>query len=416
MNLFKESKNMKLILLLMISVLNGCSEPKEQTNDTKDEAISKKVEVQQKPVIVGAARFDEYLPLLKGKKVGLLVNHTAVVNNTHLVDTLLSRGVKIAKIYGPEHGFRGTAADGEHVASTVDKKTGIPIVSLYGSKRYPSKEDLQGVDVIIFDIQDVGARFYTFISSMSYMMEAAAEQGKEMIILDRPNPNGHYVDGPIMQKEFTSFIGLHQVPIVHGMTVGEYAKMVNGEYWLKDSLQVKLTVVPVANYDHNTFYELPIKPSPNLPNMRSIYLYPSLGLFEATEMSVGRGTDKQFQVLGAPNFRDGDFYFTPVEKPGAKDPKHQGKKLRGYDLTTLDTEELKDLKQVDLEWLIKSYENYPEKNKFFLSHLHKLAGTKELEQQIKAGLSEEEIRITWREGIEDYKKMRKKYLLYPDFE
>ena len=407
---------MKLFLPLLFLIFNNCSDPANSSGKTEIKEENKMVMEAEKPVIVGAARFDEYIKGLQGKRVALLVNHTAEVNGTHLVDTLLAQGINIVKIFGPEHGFRGTAPDGEKISSTIDQKTGIPIISLYGNNRKPTPEDMKGVDVVIFDIQDVGARFYTFISSMSYMMEAAAENNVKMIVLDRPNPNGHYVDGPVMQKEFTSFIGLHQVPLVHGMTVGEYAKMVNEEGWLKNGVKADLQAIPVKNYTHKTRYNLPLKPSPNLPNMRAIYLYPSLGPFEATQMSVGRGTDKQFQILAAPDFPDGDYYVTPVDKEGAKDPKYEGKKIRGYDFTNLSEEELAKLGKVDLQYLINVYQKYPEKDKFFLSHFHKLAGTKELEQQIKNGMSEEDIRKTWQNGLEEFKKIRKKYLIYEDFE
>ncbi len=367
--------------------------------------------------VPAAERFDVYLPQLQGKRIGAVVNHTSVLGETHLVDTLLKLGIRIEKIFAPEHGFRGTADAGEHVRDGRDASTGIPLVSLYGSKKKPGKAELEGLDLVLFDIQDVGARFYTYISTMSYVMEACAEQGLPMLVLDRPNPNGHYVDGPVLKKAYSSFVGLHEVPVVHGMTVGEYARMVNGEGWLAGGIQCSLTVAPCKNYDHTTRYQLPVKPSPNLPNMRSIYLYPFICFFEGTEVSVGRGTDKQFQVLGSPGFSGGDFSFTPQPMEGAKNPPFEGKLCRGFDLTTLSTEDLARQDALDLSYLITFYQGFDQKESFFLKNLFfdKLAGGPDLRQQIIAGKSETEIRASWQSGLGQFKTIRSKYLLYPDF-
>ncbi len=374
--------------------------------------------VEDKTLVLGAERIEFYLPKLSGKRIGMVVNHTSMLGNTHLVDSLLKLGVDIKKIYAPEHGFRGLADAGEQVKGGKDVNTGLPIISLYGSNKKPTKSDLSGVDLVLFDIQDVGARFYTYISTMSYVMEACAEQNLPMMVLDRPNPNGHYMDGPVLEKAYSSFIGLHEIPVVHGMTVGEYAQMVNGEGWLAGSKQCDLTIIPCLNYDHTAFYELPIKPSPNLPNMHAIYLYPSLCFFEGTNVSVGRGTDKQFQVYGAPDFPLGNYSFTPMPKDGAKNPPLEGQLCKGFDLSDIKISDLQQRKRLNLSYLIDFYKNYPNKNGFFLKNLffNKLAGNSTLRQQIIEGKSEAEIRESWKAGLENFKKMRKKYLLYKDFE
>lgn len=372
----------------------------------------------KKQVIVGAARTGVYLPLLEGKKVALLVNQTSRVGESHLADTLFQLGVDIKIIFAPEHGFRGEADAGEKVTDGKDSKTGIPLVSLYGKKRKPAPEDLSGIDWVVFDIQDVGARFYTYISSMTYVMEACAENGVGFMVLDRPNPNGHYVDGPVLEQSHRSFVGMHPVPVVHGMTVGEYALMVNGEGWLKGGIHCELRVISCLNYDHQTFYELPIKPSPNLPNIRSIYLYPSLCFFEGTALSVGRGTNKQFQVYGHPDFQNGDYHFTPEPMPGAHYPKLEGKECRGFDLTSLSIEELQGEKRLNLSYLIDSYHHFEHKKHFFLANLgiDRLAGGASLRKQIIAGKTEEEIRRSWQKDLQVFKRIRKKYLLYADFQ
>lgn len=365
-------------------------------------------------VQVGAQQLEILLPLLKNKKVGLVVNQTSTVDQTLLIDTLKTLGVNITAAFAPEHGVRGQADAGAKISNEVDSKTGVKIFSIYGNHKKPSADQLKNIDIIIFDIQDVGARFYTYISTLHYVMEAAAENGKKVIVLDRPNPNGHYVDGPILQKENTSFVGMHTIPIVHGMTVGEYAKMINGEKWLKNGVQCQLEVIPVKNYDHNTFYSLPIAPSPNLPNMRSIYLYPSLCFFEGTPYSVGRGTSHQFQLWGHPLSSIKDTTFTPESRSGATNPPLLGKKSFGKAYTDIADAELKNFK-FSLQPILDAYHSYKGEN-FFNNFFIKLSGTKELEEQIKAGLNEEEIRQTWQDGLENFKKIRKKYLLYTDFE
>tara|TARA_R110001592_G_scaffold61993_7_gene189438 strand:+ start:1363 stop:2601 length:1239 start_codon:yes stop_codon:yes gene_type:complete len=369
-----------------------------------------------KEIKVAANLTDQYLPLLKDKKVGIVGNHTSLIDQTHLVDSLLSLGINVVKVFSPEHGFRGNADAGEKVNSNIDDKTKLPIVSLYGKNKKPSNQQLKGLDVVVFDIQDVGTRFYTYISTMSYVMEACAENNIKVIILDRPNPNGHYVDGPILNPKFSSFIGMHQVPIVHGMTIGEYAKMVNGKYWLADSITCDLTVIEMENYDHNSPYTLPLKPSPNLPNMKSIYLYPSLCLFEGTPISIGRGTDKPFQVIGHPKMDSVNYSFTPKSMEGAKNPKLKGEKCYGVDLSLKEESELRNFAKLDLSWLITVYQNYEDKAHFFGSSFNLLAGNNELQNQLKKGLSEDEIKASWQDGLSKFKKTRKKYLLYKDFE
>jgi uncharacterized protein YbbC (DUF1343 family) len=367
-------------------------------------------------LVLGAARMDAYLPdLQKAKGVGLVVNPTSMVGRTHLVDTLLAQGVNVRQIFAPEHGFRGTADAGETVTDGKDKQTGLPIISLYGDNKKPKPSQLQGLDVVVFDIQDVGVRFYTYISTLHYVMEACAEQGIKVLVLDRPNPNGHYVDGPILDPDFKSFVGMHRVPIVHGLTVAEYAKMVNGEGWLKGGIKCELEVVPCLNYTHSTPYELPVKPSPNLPNNRSIYLYPSLCFFEGTVVSVGRGTNTQFQVYGHPDATIGDYYFTPEPMPGAKYPKLEGKRCRGFSLATTAPEHIRQQGYLNLDYLVDFYQAHPDKANFFLETLFidKLAGTDALRKAIIAGQSAEEIRASWAEGLTAYREMREGYLLYP---
>ncbi len=370
-----------------------------------------------KEVTVGAARFDQYLPLLKGKRVGLIANHTSLVGGVHLVDTLLALGVQVVKVFGPEHGFRGNAPAGKHVAGEKDPKTGIPVISLYGANKKPTPEQMTGLDILVFDIQDVGTRFYTYISTMSYGMEASAEAGIPFLVLDRPNPNGHYVDGPVLEKGFESFVGLHQVPVVHGLTVGEYARMVNGEGWLKGGKKVNLTVIPCLGYTHKVFYLLPEKPSPNLDTQASIYLYPTLCFFEGTQLSVGRGTDKPFRIIGYPGWQDAPYEFTPKPIPGASDnPKYKGQVCRGYDLTEFAEEFIKNSGKLYLFWLFDAYKRYPEKDKFFTSYFNTLAGNATLKEQIIRGTPEADIRKSWEPALGNYKKIRLKYLLYEDFE
>ena len=368
------------------------------------------------PIIVGAERTNIYLTEIKDIKVGIVANHTSMIKSVHLVDTLKNLNINIVRVFSPEHGFRGNADAGEKIASKIDKKTGLPIISLYGKNKKPTAEQIKDLDVIIFDIQDVGARFYTFISTMHYVMEACAENNKKLIILDRPNPNGHYVDGPILEKEFESFVGLHPTPIVHGMTIGEYANMINGEGWLANGVKCELKVVKTKNYDHSRYYNLPIKPSPNLPNMNSIYLYPSLCLFEGTPISVGRGTDKPFQVLGHPQLKSDRYSFIPTSMTGASSPKLEGEKCKGYDLSLFGIDYMKGKGNIYLFWLIGIYNSYPEKKGFFTKMFTLLAGTNKLQQQIEAGKTENEIYQSWSEGLTKFKINRKKYLLYKDFE
>ncbi|WP_266202279.1 exo-beta-N-acetylmuramidase NamZ family protein [Pontibacter kalidii] len=359
---------------------------------------------------MGAEQLDLYLPQLAGKRVGMIVNQTSTIGQTHLVDTLLSRGVQIKTIFAPEHGFRGEADAGAHIKDGNDPKTGLPIISLYGNNKKPLPEQIKDLDVLLFDIQDVGTRFYTYISTMHYAMEAAAENGKEVMVLDRPNPNGHYVDGPVLEPDQVSFVGMHPIPIVHGLTVGELANMINGEKWLKGGLQANLTVIPMTAYDHNMAYELPVRPSPNLPNAQSIALYPSICFFEGTNVSVGRGTPTPFQVIGSPYYQKKDFSFTPVSTPGATNPPHKDVTCYGQDLTNVQVAD-----KVDLAYLLGMYQHSTNKDKFFNNFFEKLAGTKKLREQVIAGKTEAEIRASWEPALSNYKAKRKQYLLYPDF-
>jgi uncharacterized protein YbbC (DUF1343 family) len=365
---------------------------------------------------VGAERTAHYIPLLQDMRIAVVVNQTSMAGKEHLVDLLLRHKIKVVKIFAPEHGFRGEADAGAHISSGVDIKTLLPIVSLYGDNKKPSPEQLADIDLVLFDIQDVGARFYTYISTMHYVMQACAENDKICCILDRPNPNGFYVDGPVLQPELRSFVGMHPIPIVHGMTIGEFALMINEEGWLGNNLKCKLAIVPCEGYDHSFFYEPPIKPSPNLPNIRSIYLYPSLCLFEGTIISVGRGTDKQFQVIGAPNLSDFSYQFTPTSKPGAQNPLYQNSTCNGLDLSNIDLEILQSAKRINLQWLIQFYHAHPQKEKFFLTNnfIDKLWGNTRLRQQIIKGISETEIRASWQPDLDLFKMKRQQYLIYSD--
>lgn len=363
-------------------------------------------------ILPAADQPELYLPLLKGKRVGLIVNQTAVLtsrDNMHLVDFLMKEGVTIAKVFVPEHGFRGQADAGEVVNSEIDKQTGLPIVSLYGNNKKPSAETLKDVDILIYDLQDVGIRFYTYISTMHYVMESCAENKKPLLIFDRPNPNGDYVDGPVLKPGYESFVGMHPIPVVHGLTVGELAKMINGEGWLKEKAKADIQVIPVKNWNHAMHYSLPIKPSPNLPNDVAIRLYPSLCYFEGTDVSLGRGTYYPFQVYGYPDPKFGEFTFTPVSIPGmSKTPPQQDKKCYGRDLrnTSLDH-------RFTLEYLLEAYKISGKKEKFFNNFFDKLAGSDQLRKDILAGKSETEIRASWKKELELYNILRSKYLLYP---
>jgi uncharacterized protein YbbC (DUF1343 family) len=400
----------KSTVLLLVLVLSSCREQQKKENPEV-------ATVQTEPVPeikVAANRTEVYLPLLQGKKVGVVANQTSVVFNdkghTHLVDSLLSLGVDVKQAFAPEHGFRGEADAGEHVTDGVDAKTGLPIISLYGKNRKPSKEQLDQLDVMIFDIQDVGVRFYTYIATLQLVMEACAEHNTPIIVLDRPNPNGHYVDGPTMMEEHKSYLGLNPIPLVYGMTIGEYAQMLNGEKWLEDGRKADLTVITLENYTHESDYHLPIRPSPNLPSDVAITLYPSLGLFEGTHVNAGRGTEFQFQRYGA-SFMDStqyDFSYVPAPNFGSKTPKEDGKTCYGKDLSKTER-----MNEVSVKWVMDAYNNTLDKSKFFrTSGFTKHAGTPLLQQQIEQGLSEAEIKATWQDDLTAFKKIREKYLIY----
>jgi len=410
--LFNVFKNTVLLCVLIGISCGNITKSNDQSSVT-DEIL---IQVQDdNTMIVGANRTELYLPMLKGKRVGIVANQTSVIFKdnykfVHLVDSLLALKVTVKKVFSPEHGFRGTADAGEEVENTTDKKTGLPIVSLYGDNRKPKQDQIKDLDVVIFDIQDVGVRFYTYISTLHYVMEACAEAKIPLIIFDRPNPNGSYVDGPTLEIANKSFLGMHPIPLVHGMTIGEYAQMINGEHWLNDGLKCDITVIPIENYSHQTPYHIPIRPSPNLPNDQAIALYPSLGLFEGTNINAGRGTEFQFQRYGAP-FLDKSvftFTYTPVENFGAKNPKHKGKLCYGEDLSSV-----KINNEVSLKWIIKAYKNSTDKSLVFItSGFTKHAGTDKLQKQIEAGLTEEQIKATWQEDLKRFKAIREKYLIY----
>lgn len=368
-------------------------------------------------IICGAERTGAYLALLEGKEVGLVGNPSSMIGETHLLDSLLSLGISVRRIFCPEHGFRGQGEAGEKISNQKDSKTGIDIVSIYNNKdRKPSSEDLKGLDVLVFDIQDVGARFYTYISTLHYVMEAAAENYVDIIILDRPNPNGFFVDGPVREEGFESFVGLHEIPVVHGMTIGEYGQMINGEGWLENSITCNLTVIKCLNYDHLCLYNLPVKPSPNLPNFESVLLYPSLCYFEGSVVSIGRGTDFPFQVYGHPSMR-GDFQFTPVSIPGASlHPRHEGMVCRGYDLREDGVNRILEKRRIDLDWVIKAYMELDMGTDFFTSYFDTLMGNSWVREDIIKGIPAEEIMKKWKPAVDSFKDIRRKYLLYPDFE
>lgn len=395
-------KKFKIIFLLSaiyLSQIIACSH-KPTTNNNK-------------AILPAAYLTSNYIHILEDKKVAVVANHTSLIYKTHLVDSLVSLGINITKIFSPEHGFRGTQDAGAHINSNIDPKTNIPIISLYGKSNKPTKQHLKNIDYIIFDIQDVGVRFYTYISTLHYVMQACAENNIPIMVLDRPNPNGFYVDGPILQSETKSFIGMHPIPIVHGMTIGELAQMINEENWLGKDLKCQLTVIKCQNYTHNSLYKLPVKPSPNLPNMRSVYLYPSLGLFEQTEISTGRGTKSPFQIFGHPDFDSTLYKFKPTAIKGESlNPKFKDVICYGENLQN----ENNPVKQFTLSYLIKAYSLFPADKDFFKPYFYRIAGNKKLEQQIKSGLSEKEIRSTWINELSQFKEKREKYLLYADFE
>ncbi len=422
MKCFWEIRAMKKLIYCCVSVFFTCYFPSAQPLNASS-------------VLTGAERMQVYLPMLKGKAVAIFANQTSMVKNTHLVDTLISSGINVVKIFGPEHGFRGDADAGEQVKDAKDKKTGIPIISLYGDHKKPTPEDFKGVDVLVFDIQDVGVRFYTYISSLQYFLEAALENHKPLLILDRPNPNGFYVDGPVLDMKFKSFVGMQPIPIVYGMTMAEYAWMIAGENWLSKEANAinayNMTTEPTVdtpfhvmyikckNYDHNSKYELPVMPSPNLKTMQGIYLYPSTCFFEGTVMSEGRGTDKPFQIFGHPGLPKKLFAFTPKPNAGAKSSKCFYQKCYGWNISGSNKEVLKMLNnKIQLKYLLDAYRLFPGKDSFFLKNnfIHKLAGNDLLMQQVKDGKTEEAIRKSWEPALHSFKTVRKKYLLYTDFE
>ncbi len=366
----------------------------------------------KKTPIPGANQIDQYKHLIEGKSVAVVANQTSMVGQTHLVDNLLGIGIDIKVIFAPEHGYRELASDGQTIMDGKDPRTGITLLSLYGTRRKPAPEDLKGIDVVLFDIQDVGARFYTYLSTLHYVMEACAENDIKFIILDRPNPNGFYFDGNISDTTWRSFVSMDPIPIVHGLTVGEYAMMINGEGWLKGKVKCDLTVIRCKKYNHRTFYDLPVRPSPNLPNQTSVYLYPSLCFFEGTRISVGRGTPFPFQVYGSPNLPDKGFSFTPDSAAGSVNPPLKGIRCFGTDLRDAIINKLVPAPSLNFDWVIEAYRNYPEKDKFFTTYFDVLAAGPELREMIQKGMTTEQIRATWKDGLEKYAKIRGKYLLY----
>jgi uncharacterized protein YbbC (DUF1343 family) len=402
---------MKLIpMVLLAFFLHFCGSPRQVQAEKENRLLT------------GADQTEKYIPLLKGKRVAIMANPTTVIGHTHLVDSLQKRGVNIVKVFGPEHGFRGNASAGVHVADETDPVTGIPVISLYGSKNKPSKQDLADVDILLYDLQDVGCRFYTNINALARLMDACYENGKEMLILDRPNPNGYFVDGPVLDMKFKSGIGMFPIPIAHGLTVGEFAQMVNGEGWLTNKVKCPITIIPVANYNHDMPYTLPVKPSPNLNTQQSILLYPSTCLFEGTYLNHGRGTYFPFTVLGSPSLKGKfDFSFTPTGIKGMSEtPLFMNQLCYGLDLRNYDVSELRKTKQINLQWMIELYNASPNKEQFFdnklskeMGVIEKLTGNAQFRQQIIEGKSEKEIRASWEPGLSEYKQMRKKYLLYP---
>jgi len=367
-------------------------------------------------VKVGAEHTEQYLSLLQGKNVALVANQTSLVKNTPLADTLLKLGIKVVKIFSPEHGFYGKEDAGASVNDAKATRSSIPVVSLYGKHNKPTQEDLSDVDIVVYDLQDVGVRFFTYISTLHLVMEACAENNKSLIVLDRPDPNGYYIDGPVLQPSCKSFSGMDPVPVVYGMTPAEYAKMLNGEKWLKSGVQCNLTCIPVTGYSHKNYYDVPVKPSPNLATMTSIYLYPSLALFEGTVISVGRGTDKPFEVIGNPLLKTAPYTFTPQSKPGAEHPPFEGQKCYGYNLSDFGSIMIKNYQKLYLFWLKGAYKDYPDKANFFNAYFKNLAGNDVLQTQIEEGIPEDEIRNSWQPDIKAFLVIRKKYLLYTDFQ
>ncbi len=404
-----EFKNTFLFILILLFSFGCSSVKKSKVKSQKPKALeTPSQKIKNLAIKTGAENYETYLPLFENKKIGIVTNPTGIVENKkHLVDFLIEKKVDLQKIYAPEHGFRGTADAGEIIKDGKDIKTNLPIISLYGNNKKPKSEQLAGIDIMLFDIQDVGARFYTYISTLHYVMEACAENNIELLVLDRPNPNGSIIDGPVLEIQQKSFVGMHPIPVLHGMTIGEYAKMINGEKWLANGIQCKLKVVPCTYYNREMKYNLPVKPSPNLPNDQSINLYASLCFFEGTNVSVGRGTEKQFQIYGSPFLMKTDFSFTPIPNFGAKEPMHKDILCYGEDLT-----KIKKVTRLELKWLLKAYANTSDKAIFFNDFFTKLAGTKKLQEQIIEGVSEKEIRKSWEVDLNAFKEMRKKYLIY----
>ncbi len=404
-----EFKNTFLFILILLFSFGCSSVKKSKVESQKPKALeTPSQKIKNLAIKTGAENYETYLPLFENKKIGIVTNPTGIVENKkHLVDFLIEKKVDLQKIYAPEHGFRGTADAGEIIKDGKDIKTNLPIISLYGNNKKPKSEQLTGIDIMLFDIQDVGARFYTYISTLHYVMEACAENNIELLVLDRPNPNGSIIDGPVLEMQQKSFVGMHPIPVLHGMTIGEYAKMINGEKWLANGIQCKLKVVPCTYYNREMKYNLPVKPSPNLPNDQSINLYASLCFFEGTNVSVGRGTEKQFQIYGSPFLMKTDFSFTPIPNFGAKEPMHKDILCYGEDLT-----KIKKVTRLELKWLLKAYANTSDKAIFFNDFFTKLAGTKKLQEQIIEGVSEKEIRKSWEVDLNAFKEMRKKYLIY----
>ena len=364
----------------------------------------------------GAERLEVYLPSLEGKSIGVVANHTSLVEGAHLVDTLIARGMNVKRIFSPEHGFRGDRDAGEYVSTYTDERTGLPVISLYGKRKKPKSEDLEDLDLVIFDIQDVGVRFYTYISTLHYVMEACSKTRTKLIVFDRPNPNGFYIDGPVLKKKQQSFVGKHPIPVVHGMTIAELARMINEEGWLKNDMKCELEWVKCSNYIHDSLYKLPVKPSPNLPNMRSVYLYPSLGLFEGTKINVGRGTNFPFQVYGHPDLKEGDFSYIPRSIEGAsKSPKHEGEVCHGVDLRKIPLDSVVNNPGINLKWIKSAYNSFDESENFFMPFFNNLAGNSRLQKMLERKATASEIKKSWQKDLEQFARKRKKYLLYKDF-
>lgn len=396
------------VLVVFTLAFGACSfsQPtgKKVSNEKGDDSV----------ILTGADQTADYIPIIKGKSVGVVANQTSVIGQTHLVDSLLSLGIKVKLVFGPEHGFRGNAEAGAIINNSIDKQTGLPVISLYGSHKKPTPDDLKDIDIMVFDIQDIGVRCYTYISTLTYVMESCAAAEIPLLVLDRPNPNGYYIDGPVLAPEQVSFVGLHPVPLVYGLTIGEYATMVNGEGWLVKGIKCNLTIIKLKNYTHSSRYVLPVKPSPNLPDMASIYLYPSLCLFEGTVISVGRGTNMPFKVFGHPDLPNEGFGFKPMPIKGVSDhPPLEGKICFGKDLTN-EADTIRQTGHIELSWLIDTYNLLKNKESFFNDFFIKLAGTPDLRRQIETGKSPSQISESWKKGLDKYRLMRKKYLLYPD--